>query len=98
MLLAFLLSYAVHLGIVHLLRHAVNGAAYLVLRHTVEFIKGIVKLSLTREQYAQAIVTHNLMHKRILYVCHVGIVGNNNSHLASHRIEATLHSALAHGR
>ncbi len=98
MLLAFLLTYAVHLGIVHLLRHAVNGAAYLVLRHTVEFIKGIVQLLLCREEHTQSVMPHNLVQHRILHVRHIRIIGHYNRHLVRTSIIAAFHTALPRTR
>ena len=95
MLLAFLLAQSVHLRIVHLLCHAVNGLLNAGVRHTVEFVKGIVELLLFGEQYAQSVMTHNLMHKRVFHVCQVRVVRHDDGHLARQRVEAALHPALA---
>ena len=95
MLLALLLAQSVHLGIVHSLCHAVNGVPYLVFRHAVEFIKGVVQFLLIGEQHAQSVMAYNLMDKRVLNVCHVCVVRHNNGHLTSQRIEAAFHPTLA---
>ena len=95
MLLAFLLAESVHLGIIHLLRHTVNGIPYLVFRHVVEFIKSIVQFLLFGEQHTQSVMPHNLMDKRVLHICHVGIVRHNDGNFTSQRIKAAFHSALA---
>ena len=95
MLLAFLLAESVHLCIVHFLCRAVNGVPYLVFRHAVEFIKGIVQFLLFGEQHTQSVMPNYLMDKRVLNICHVGIVRHNDGYFSRHRVKAAFHSALA---
>ena len=98
MLLALLLAESVHLGIVHLLRHAVNAVPYLVFRHAVEFIERIVQFLLFGEQHTQSVMPHNLMDKRVLHICHVCVVRHNNGYFTRHGVKAAFHPALSCAR
>ncbi len=90
-----LLVVCARVGFMHLLRRAVDSLADTVVRDTVELVKGIVEFLLLGEQNAQSVVPYDLMDKRVLHVCHINVVRNNDGHLACPCVVVTLHPALA---